>query len=89
MVDAEDDPLGASRQRGHEPASMHPGHGTRQHRAGADLVPRETAKRLSEAIEVLLEQLVDRLVGAIARRDPRSARRDDCVRQVLVAESVR
>ena len=39
LVDAEDDPLGASRQRGHEPASMHPGHGTRQHRAGADLVP--------------------------------------------------
>jgi hypothetical protein len=27
LVDAQDDPLGAPRQGGHEPASMHAGHG--------------------------------------------------------------
>ena len=61
-------PPSGSRQRGDHAISVHPGHGAREHGARADLVPREAAKRLAEAVELLLEQPVDRLVRAIASR---------------------
>ena len=39
----------------------------------------ERAKELAEAVEPLLEQVRDRFVGAVARRDAGAARRDDRV----------
>ena len=50
-----------------------------EHRGAADFLVAERAKQLAESVEALLEQVRDRFVGAVARRDPGPPGRDDGV----------
>src|SRR5216117_58475 len=59
-------------ERDDDLAARHTRHGARQHGRRAHLLVREHAEELAEAVEAFLEEARDRLVGRVARREPRA-----------------
>src|SRR5438093_9515840 len=57
-------------ERDDDLAARHTRHGARQHGRRAHLLVRDHAEELAEAVEALLEEARDRLVGGVARREP-------------------
>ena len=71
-----------------QPPAM-PAHGARQHRGRTDLLEAQHAEQLAEAVELLLEERRDGLVGRIASRDAGAAGRDDRATRGRVAAASR
>lgn len=77
----------AAWKRRDESTSVNAGERPRENGARADVVPGEASERLAEPIEALVENGLERLVGAISGRDAGAARGHDCVGKVPVANS--
>jgi hypothetical protein len=77
----------AARKRRDDATAMNPGDRPRENGARADVIPREASERLAEPVEPLVENGLERLIGAISRRNPRAAGGHDRVGQILVANS--
>ena len=65
--------MNATGQHEHDATAGRSSRRIREHRPRSDFVERQPAKRLSEAVELLVEQWPDRLDRLIAPSDSRSA----------------